>query len=507
MDQEKDIIPTSPLPVYSEESFSAAVDRILRHNQSSIKFKATLSSAVGATLSGDYSMGRISHNYFSTCRFDGASLRRAAGSGSIFKDTSFANTDLSHSTFQSSTFERCTFGGCTLQGCDMSDCHFQGTVWDRCSYGAANMSSARFKECIFLETKPGNLAEAVLENVRLENVRLTNMNMEFSTFQNLSTRNVILPFTQLPYIFGGLQYLIQTSDNVQVSSHINSSDSISVDEYCSVLKDMEIFYSHRQEYFPLAHILLAFQRWDEALVATLLGLKEAALQRDFRMCKYYCKLITTNGHFPEKTLKELYQAICQASPTHDLSEAQYYQYLKHIPEIRTMLIENPNQYPRATLRIETQIDGKNSDQTSALLSSLDRLLHLNGTALVHPSITVSHNSPEIFVISLCGMPLGILAVGALILNAISSVCKAYNNVADAILKTQEIIKNCHDVKRVELETRKLSAEVVKIEQENPGLQKELKQTQKQLKQCGIVIADASFDGQDFDPMKWLQRYT
>lgn len=506
MNQQKDIFLPSPitnLPVYSEKSFEAAKNRILLHGQSKIKFKAGLLSAVGVTLSGDYSMGRISHNYFSDCRFEHASLQNAAGAGSIFKDSSFVNTDLSHSTFQSTTFERCIFETSNLQGCNMSDCYFQETIWNGCPHGAANMSSAWLNNCTFDRTKPGNLAEAVLDNVIFKNVRLTNLNIEFSTFRKLYTNNVILPFSQLPYVFGGLQYLLQTSDNVRISSHINNSDSISVEEYCSVLKDMEIFYSHQQEYFPLSNILLAFQRWDEALAATLLGLKEAALQRDFRMCKYYCKLITMNGHFSEKTLKDLYQAICQVAPVQGLSDAQYHQYLKHIPEIRSMLIENPNQYPHATLRIETQIDETNMIQTSTLLCSLDQLLHLNGTDLALPCITVGHNSPEIFVISLCGVPLSILAVGALILSAISGVCMAYNHIADAILKTQEIIKNIHDAKKTELETRKLSVEVARLEQENPGLQKKLEQTRKKLEQCGIVIVEASFNGEDFDPMKWL----
>lgn len=508
MEQQKDIIISSPinvLPAYSEESFIAARERILLHGQSIIKFKTTLSSAVGATLSGDYSMGRISHNYFNDCRFDGASLQSAAGTGSIFKDTRFVNSNLSNSTFQSSTFEQCTFEGCNLDGCNMSDCHFQETAWNGCGRGAANMSSARLNGCTFLGTKPGNLAEAVLENTVLENIRFTNINMEFSTFQKIRTKNVVLPFSQLPYIFGGLQYLLQTDDDIRVSSHINRADSISADEYYSVLKDMEIFYTFKQEYFPLANILLAFHRWDEALAATLWGLKEAALQRDFRMCKYYCKLITSNGRFPAKTLEALYQAICQAAPVQALTEAQYHQYLKHIPEIRSMLIENPNQYPHATLRIATQIDDGDSLQTSILLSSLDRLLHLNGAALTLPSITIAHNSPEVFIISLCGMPLSILAVGALVLYAISGVCKAYNDVADAILKTQEIAKNRHDAKQWELETRKLSAEVAKLEQENPGLKKELEQTKKRIEQCGIVIVDTCFDGRDFDPMKWLKR--
>lgn len=491
------------LPTYSDEQFAAARERILLHGQSRIKFRAELSSAVGATFSGDYSLGRISHNYFSSCYFVHALLRNIAGTGSIFKDTHFFESDLSQSTFQSTTFELCRFEGCDLNGCNMSDCVFQDTIWDRCLNGAANMSSALLRNCTFLETKPGNLAEAVLQDVILENVRLTNINVEFSVFERLRTKNTVLPFSQLPYIFGGLQYLLHTSDDVRVSSHINSSDSISIDEYYSVLKDMEIFYSHQREYFPLANILIAFQRWDEALSATLWGLKEAALQRDFRMCKYYCKLITMNGHFPKETLAVLYSAICESAPVHELSAAQYHQYLKHIPEIRSMLIENPNQHPHALLRIETQINERDTAQTGVLLSSMDQLLHLKGSNLALPSITISHNSPEIFVISLCGLPLNILAVGAFILSAIYGVCKGYNYVADAILKTQEIAKNHREAKRSELETRKLTAEVSKLERENPGLQNELTATRKRLEQAGVVIVNASFEGQDFDPMKWL----
>lgn len=493
----------SSVPVYSEDSFSAARERLLQHRQSSLKFQAKLSSAVGATLSGDYSTGRISHNYFSNCTFDHASLKRTAGTGSIFRNTNFFKTDLSHATFQSSIFETCSFEECDLSGCNMSGCYFQDTVWKECSRGVSNMSSAHLNSCTFLGTKPGNLAETVLENVHLENVRLANMNMEFSEFKKISTKDVVLSFSQLPYIFGGLQYLMETSDNVRVSSHINDSNSISPNEYMTVLKDMEIFYSHQQEYFPLASILLAFQRYEEAVATILCGIGEAALQRDFRMCKYYCKLITNSGCFPKEILTRLYQAICQAAPVQALTGAQYYQYLKYIHEIRSMLIDNPNQYPRAILRLETGICEKNISQTALLLSTLDQLLHLNGITLVQPSISISHNSPEVFIVNLCGSPLSILVAVALILSVVSGVCKAYNDVAEAILNTQEIAKNHRNAKREGLEMRKLSAEVAKLEAENPGLQRTLASKQDEITKSGIIIVRADMEGQDFDPRRWL----
>lgn len=166
MDAQKEnleIVKISNIPTYSEDYFFAARERLLLHKQSQLKFQAKLSSAIGATLPGDYSMGRISHNYFSACTFENASLKRVAGTGSIFRDTNFLKTDLTHATFQSSIFETCSFEGCNLEGCNMSEC------------------------CSFLGTKPGNLGEAVLENVYLENVRLANMNLEFCEFQKIKT--------------------------------------------------------------------------------------------------------------------------------------------------------------------------------------------------------------------------------------------------------------------------------------------------------------------------------
>lgn len=493
----------SSLSEYSEDQFAAARERLLLHKQSQLKFQAKLSSADGATLPGDYSAGRISHNYFSNCTFDNASLKRAAGPGSIFRNTDFIKTDLSQATFQSSTFEACSFSQCDLEGCNMSGCYFQDTGWKDCIHGPSNMSSAHLNGCSFIRTKPGNLAEAVLEDVYLEDIRLANMNLEFAEFKKISTKDVVLPFSQLPYIFGGIQYLVKTSDNVRVSSHINHSNSISTDEYVSVLKDMEIFYSHQQEYFPLASILLAFQRYEEAVAAILCGIGEAALQRDFRMCKYYCKLITNIGCFPQEILTRLYQAICQAAPVQALTGAQYYQYLKYIHEIRSMLIDNPNQYPHAVLRLETGICEKNISQTAILLSALDQLLHLNGISLVQPSISISHNSPEIFIVNLCGTPISILVAAALILEVVSGVCKVYNDIAKAIINTQMITQNRRNAKRADLEMRKLSAEVAKLEAENSGLKDSLSSKKEEITKNGILIVRADVEGQDFDPRKWL----
>lgn len=491
------------IPQYSEAEYSKAVDRILAHRQSSLKFQSILSSASGAVLSGNYSMGRISHNYFSECRFEGALLDRISGAGSIFSHVDFLTSVLKRSNFQSSTFKGCTFESCQLDGSNFSESFFQNTSWVDCHSQAFNMTGAYLKKCRFIRTRPGNLADTCLDDVDFEDIRMANMNIEFSDFKNIHTDRAVLSFSQMPYTFNGLQYLTRTDDNVRISSHINNSGSISVEEYIDVLKDMEVFYSYHEEFFPLSNILLVFGRYNEALGAILQGLISAAIQGDFRMCKYYCKLLTGEKYFSSQTLQELYEQLCIAIQLQAMPDVVRYQYAKYFPEIRTMLVENPNGYPCGTLVLQSQFDANETKLVMLTLETLDELIHLNGLSLSKPSISISHNSDPAFIINLCGMPLGILAAAALILSVFSNVCKGYNELAKAIVSTQEIRKNHQEIKRGALEKKKLEYEIEKIEMENTELKQKLAAHRRAITESGIIIANANLRIEDFDPSSFM----
>lgn len=489
---------------FSESEYLDAVARIMKHRQSTIKFQSSLSSANGAILRGDYSFGRISHNYFSKSTFDGASLESAAGAGSIFIDVIFQNTNLMGSNFQNSTFDRCRFDDCKLDGSNMGASYFSDVQWTHCPSGQYNISNSYFKTCEFTETVPGNLADSVLDSVSFDNVRISNTNIEFSSFRSISTKDSVLAFSQLPYVFNGLQYIFKTSDNIRISSKINSQNSISVQEYADVLHDMVIFYSYNKEYFPLANILLAFQNYEESLSVLLQGVISATCQRDFRMCKYYCKLLTENGHFSANTLSDFYQKLYLAAPMQSWSEAQYYQYRQHMHDIREMLLENPKNHPHASLSLVTEIDASDSENIVFLLEVLDNLLHLKCSSIINQRISIAHNSPPVYLIPLCGPAVSILTISALVLTVISKVCKSYNDFAQAIINTQKIQNNIRQKKRDELETRKLENEIAKLELENEDLKEKIAAYNQQMKNCGIVIAQACFTPEDFYPMPFLK---
>lgn len=489
----------------TEKDFKVATERLLRHQQSVIKFSSSLAGANGAIFNGKYTLARVSHSYFSNCTFQDAFLNRVAGPGSIFSHINFKNTDLSRSDFQNCTLTFCTFENCNLKSCNMSNCYISDTEWMDCDLQGFNLSGSYLKNCSIVhnETNPGNLGDCYFDNVYFKGHRLTNMNFEFSHFNAVTMEDVVLPFSQMPYIFGGLKYLLNTSDDIRISSHINETNSISIEEYVEVLHDMIIFYSYKKEYFPLANILLALQYEEEAWHTVFEGIVSASNQRDFRMCKYFCELITSEGDITNKQMQSLYQALIKNAPIQTLSDAQYYEYSQYIPEIRALLLDNPNKQPHGTLMLTTNLTVSESEKISTLLFCLDTFVHLECCPLERPSIEITHNSPLAAIIHLCGNPTIILAVIFFILTVISKVCKVYNEIAQDIILTQNIIQNNTQLNRNDLETIKLYEEIEHLKLENKQLKNMLSQHCKRITQSGIVITDAAVFDCDFNPYNFL----
>ena len=490
---------------YTEKDFQTATERILRHQQSVIKFSSSLSGANNGIFSGKYSLGRVSHSYFSNCTFQDAFLNKVAGTGSIFSNVDFENTDISGSSFQNSTITLCKYKNCNLSTCNMSNCYVADTEWKDCNLQDLNLSGSYLKNCSIVRNKsnPRNLGDCYFDKVYFEGHRLTNMNLEFSHFKAVKMEDVVLPFSQMPYIFGGLIYLINTKDNISISSHINEKDRISVEEYVEALHDMIVFYSYKKEYFPLANILLALQYEREAWQTVLEGIVMASNQRDFRMCKYFCELITSEGNITNRQMQSLYQALIQNTSIQTLSEAQYYEYSQYIPKIRTMLLDNPNTQPHGTLMLTTNLLVSESENLSTLLFCLDSFIHFECCPLERPSIEITHNSPLAVIIHLCGEPLVIMSVIYLILATISKVCKAYNDIAQSIIATQNMIENHNKIKRTELEDLKLYTEIEHLKLENEQLKKTISQQHAKITQSGIVITSADVFDCDFNPYNWL----
>lgn len=497
----------TPYRLYTKEDYKKAKERILLHKQSTIKFDSVLESANGVTLDGDYTLARVSHNYFNNCFFDSASLDSVAGTGSIFNSVKFLNTNINNAGFSNGSIDNCYFENCTLNNSNFSNSYISNTIWKNCDLKGLNLSSSYLKCCKLVgeSAKPGNLNEAYLESVEINDVRFTNLNLEYAFFNNIKTKNVILPFSQIPYIFGGIDYLLKTKDNVRISSHINETDSISVVEYIDILNDMEIFYSYKNELFPLSNILLSFNRKEEALYATLCGMVLAIKEHDYRMCKNYAKLITYKNTFTSTQLNSLYKELESHISLKELSEPEFFQYNKNIFEIKSILTDNPNN-KTITLSLKTNIENTNSYESGLLIDMIDQFTHLDGVNLSLPQIAISHNSPLLLSVTICGISLAkIIAVSGIILTTVAGVCKSMNEIADFIIKIQTIEKNRREKKNEKIkkkkeieQTNQFENGMRQIEIVNPDIYNQINNYSQTIQSTNINIYEASVICKNFN---------
>lgn len=498
----------TPYQLYTEDEFNKAKERILLHKQSTIKFNSVLEGANGVTLDGDYNLARVSHNYFNNCIFDSAFLDSVAGTGSIFTNVKFLNTSINNAGFSSGTIDNCYFENCTLNNSNFSNSYISNTKWKNCDLNGLNISASYLKNCVLSGklSKPGNLTETHFESVEINNVRFTNLNLEYALFENIKTNNTVLPFSQIPYIFGGIDYLLNTNDNVRISSHINQIDSISTDEYIAVLRDMEIFYSYKNEMFPLSNILLSLGRKEEALYAALCGIVFSIKENDYRMCKNFAKLLTYKEFFTAEQLNSLYKEIESRISIKDLSEAEFFQYNKYIFDIKSLLTNNPNN-KTITLSLKTNIENTDSKAANLLIEMIDHFTHLDSVNLSRPKITISHNSPLLLEVAISGISLAkIIAITGLILTTVAGVCKSLNEIADLIIKIQTIIKNRKERKEKDKEDEdkrikqvsSVEREIYNIEIVNPNIYTELNHYSQTIQISNIQIDNANVDCENFN---------
>ena len=321
-------------------------------------------------------------------RFENANLKDAGMAGSIFVETDFGCCDYTNTNFQSSDFRTCTFSGAHLIFTAFNRSCFVNTAFEDCIFDSVSMCDCKFINCRFIRCKWGVRVEnTIFENCELIDVTFRNMNLEFASFENLHTENVKLPFPTIPYIYGGLTYLINTSDNVRISSATKKS-GISKDEYLNCLDYLEQYYKGTQNYFPLCNILIAKKQYKYALICVVKGLKNAILIRKFRMLINYCKLLR---HIPTATAhirQEIYTELMNTLHSTQLASFEQNSLDFYLPQAISILF-NDLSSECLVVRFDTNIMNSDTQRLGVFYSLIDRLLGLN----CNYSVEIRHNSP------------------------------------------------------------------------------------------------------------------
>lgn len=355
-----------------------------------------------ATYSENYTAQSIKRAHLTNCLLQNAAFDDAAVTGSSFFECTFINCSMDRADFEFCNFESCEFFDTPFSNESYNNSTFYNTKFINSPFSSCTLTGVLFKVVLFSNAglEHCTLEGAVFEDCTFQNLDLSNLNMEFIELKNIHMDNVILPFSQMPYIFGGIEYITETDDDIRLGT--DKGTTIDRDEYLSnAIPLLCEYFEKKEDHFPLANIYLALGYKAKAYKHLKLGMQYCVVSKDFRMLKYFCKLAARNNGFTYKELNTLYTSIQKFMPQDTLNQQQLHNYSKHIGEIKTILFSK-HDTPKVTFSIRTNIEPDGMHPLSNLIEdifAIKQQICNNSNAV---QLILEQNSPFIVTLNITG---------------------------------------------------------------------------------------------------------
>ena len=343
----------------------------------------------------DYRGLNMRRSYYSDCRFDGAKLSHSGLVGSVFRNCTFVNCDMDYCIADTSVFSKCAFTsdsaektiGQSFCKCIFYDCQFEDMSLDSTAFTDSIFEGVTITNCVLDNIIWEN---AIFRNTSFIRTELNYLNFEFTQFYDVHFEKTDIPYESIPFIFGGIEYMSNTQDDVHVSVTINGkTESIDKSEYLELVPDLIRFYSGTINPFPLANILHALGKYDDVIKVLSNGLEKMLVFRDFRILKYY-SILLGNDHYTEKQKVEFYRLIqskLSKIPPNVIEARSVFLYMA---EVRNNLL-SCNNLPGVEIELSTNICFKDAEKIGKLITIIENEVEKIGVHSHH--IEVRHNSP------------------------------------------------------------------------------------------------------------------
>ncbi len=341
-----------------------------------------------------YATRNLRQSFFYECTFENANFNKSGLAGSVFVGSKIYPCDFMDTNLQSCDFRLCTFENVVFEYTRMNKSCFYNTKFINCTFKSVSMNDTIFDHCEFIKCDwiPVSIENALFRNTLLSDVKFKSMNFEFATFENIETKNIKLPFPTIPFIYNGLSYITETTDNVKITSAI-VKEGLTTEQYLSYLDDLEKFYHKTQNYFPLANIYISKKKYEEAFQSIVNGIDLAISLRSFRMIRYYCKQTKYIPTISIHQRQELYYNILTKISKEKLEYFEKDNLNLYLPQIRSLLLTE-NTEERIQVFAKTNIHSIDYKNLTIFISVIDSFLRNK----CHYSIELRHNSPfEVFV--------------------------------------------------------------------------------------------------------------
>lgn len=349
----------------------------------------------------DLSGKSINHTILRHTKIEHTNFDQASITGSIFEGCHFE-----HCSMDQTDFEYCEFTGGLFTGekpiiSSFNNSNFVGVTFDHSVFESSTLTGTYFEDCFFngVTIKYTTMENANFKNCTFQDMNLRNLNMDYVELEKPVMRHVILPISQIAHMFGALQYCLETTDEVFVSQGVGQS--ISAQKFAvEILPVLKQHFIEAEEWFPLCNICLALGEIEEAIPYLKRGLTEVVSRHDYRMIKFYCRLISYSKSFSAHSLQGFYHLICRLNQG-DNQVKELRNFVRNIGEIKELLFKNT----RPTLHISfiTNLTSVDTEKLGVLINKLFSIAKLKKSSAENDvEFLLTENSPIIIEAQICG---------------------------------------------------------------------------------------------------------
>lgn len=387
----------------------------------------------------------LNHSILSNCKIRHVNFDNASATGSIFRTCKFLNCYIMQTDFEFCSFNNCYFKSTSKTIASFNNTNFINTVFENMNFEFCTFTGALFENCIFKSVRIANstLENAVFKNCIFQNMNLGDLNMDFVEIEQPVMNNVKLPFSQISYMFGCLQYIFSTHDNILVTSQ--NGNVISVEEYKehAIPLLIEFWESNKNKetefFFPLANVYIAKSDYNNAVINLRDGLKNAVIEHDFRLIKFYCKLISKSGLFNSSALYNFYNIIKRFGTTNgNISLPEMKNFIRNIGEIENSLFSSCNN-GKLFLRFRSNLSTDNTEKLGIIIGKIFSFSKMKHT--IHPNtieMSLTENSPLMISLQITGDAENLVTL----LNAFFIITKLSQDQAFSLnFQSSYIVKN------------------------------------------------------------------
>lgn len=384
-----------------KEGSVAALDILQQYDAT--EFTDAHFKACNITVPDDFTGQRIKNGEYKMCEFVGNSFKYAGASGTRFYDCKLTDCDINGANLQYCDFSRSQiiFSKHTdssdvkmIQASNFNQSCFYNTTFDNACINNTSISQSQFFSAKIhaSDFQHSTLQDNIFCDTEITNSSFIGCNMEYSEFINVSIQDSILPFHQIPYIFGGLQCLLDSKNHIKIRSAADDAIILSANEYMEILPVFADYYLKMGEYFPLVNICLYNNKMEEALDYIYIGLQTYINSKEFRKLKALCKLAVQNQAYSRHELVSLYFKIADYCTRIPMEPSERYQYELHIDDIKNILIDNHTDRSNILIAIKTNITYHDNELIGLMINTIDECLHHCHILEEAYNLEIKHNS-------------------------------------------------------------------------------------------------------------------